>query len=396
MSYSAQARAREAAVLAARELVPALKARARDTESRRRLNEETLHELHERKLFRILQPARLGGGELPFATLIDVTAELAKGCASTAWVVANLATRHWMLAMFPKAAQEVVWGDSPDTLLAASVIFTAGRARAVPGGFVLNGRWPFASGIHHSSWVMLAATVPGEGGQADDSRLFLVPALSYRVADNWQVAGLAGTGSADVVVEEVFVPEALSLSVARTLGGPTPGHEVNASPLYQIPLFAVFPFTLSGVALGNAQGFADEYLATTRHRVGRYGGAKLAELQSSQLAIARATAQVDSAARAMHAAANEATVDAERGVVPAMPDKARWRRDGAYAVGLCTEAVGTLFNAAGAAAIHLDNPLQRHFRDAHAIQSHIAFSFDIAGSLYGRVALGLEAGNPFL
>lgn len=396
MSYAAQARAREAAVSAARELVPALKARAAETEARRRLSEDTVRELHESRLFRILQPARLGGGELPFAALVDVSAELARGCASTAWVFANLATRHWMLAMFPKAAQALVWGESPETLLAASVIFTAGRVRAVPGGFVLNGRWPFASGIHHASWVMLGASVPSLDGQPDDSRLFLVPALSYKVIDNWHVAGLAGTGSADVVVEEVFVPEALTLPVSRTTGGPTPGSELNASPLYQLPLFALFPFTLSGVALGNAQGFVDEHLGATRHRVGRYGGAKLAELQSSQLAIARATAQVDSAARAMQAACNDATLAAERGAVPPMAVKARWRRDGAYAVGLCTEAVGTLFTAAGAAAILQGNPLQRHFRDAHAIQSHIAFSFDIAGSLYGRVALGLEAGNPFL
>ncbi|CAN7777834.1 acyl-CoA dehydrogenase family protein [Variovorax sp. LjRoot84] len=380
----------------ARELAGALKAVARDAERERSLPGRTLAALHEAGLFRILQPARVGGAELDFSALVEVSAELARGCASTAWVVANLACRHWMLAMFPKAAQDAVWGASPDALVAASIIFSAGRARAVRGGYLVDGQWPFASGLTLADWCMVAAVVPGEDGAEPDHRLLLLPARAYRVIDTWQAAGLAGTGSADVLCEEVFVPEALSLSVRDIAGGPTPGHEANPSPLYRIPVFALFPFTLSGVALGNAEGLLDEHVAVTARRVGRYGGVRLAELQSSHIAIARASAQIDAAGRTMRAVCEEAMRDAARGVPPQMPAKARYRRDGAYAVALCTEAASSLFAAAGASAILLDSPLQRAFRDAHAIQSHIAFNFDVAGSLYGRVLLGQDAANPLL
>lgn len=342
----------------ARSLANGLRARARQAERDAELPPSTIRELHETGLFRILQPARVGGGELGFSTLLDVSAELARGCASTAWVMANLAARHWMLAMFPRRAQDAVWGEDRDALAAGALIFSAGKARAVAGGYVISGKWPFASGIRHATWCVVAAGVTQPDGTVD-SRLFLIPAKDYAVERKWEAMGLAGTGSDNVSCEEVFVDQAFSLSVRDISGGPTPGHEANPSPLYQIPVFALFPYTLSGVALGNAQGLLDDYVAETTARVSRYGDVKIGELQSTHLGVARASAQIDAAALIMRTACREAEQDAALRIVPAMPVKARYRRDGAYAVELCSEAVAGLFGASGSGAILLDHPAQR-------------------------------------
>src|SRR6185312_7221393 len=156
---------------------------------------------------------------------------------------------------------------------------------------------------------------------------------------------------------------------------------------------ALFPYVLSGVALGNAQVCLDDYIDVARHRVTTYSHAKLSDLQSTQIKIAEASAKIDAARLVMRSACLEAMADARRGRIPDMSIKTRWRRDGAYAVNLCTEAVSLLFAASGARGLFAGAPLQRQFRDANAINSHIAFSFDAVGTDYGRVALGLPSQN---
>jgi 3-hydroxy-9,10-secoandrosta-1,3,5(10)-triene-9,17-dione monooxygenase len=208
--------------------------------------------------------------------------------------------------------------------------------------------------------------------------------------------GLKGTGSKDVAVEDVFVPEEMTLAAADMKGGPTPGSRVNPNPLYQIPVFAMFPYVLSGVALGNAQAAVDGFIANTRSRVSRYSGAKVGDFQSTQIKIGEAGAKVDAARRVMRQICEEAMDDATHGRVPTMLEKTRFRRDGAFSVKLCTEAVDQLFAAVGAGGLYSSNPVQRRFRDAHAIAAHIAFNTDMAGGTYGRVALGLDPDNPTL
>ena len=148
---------------------------------------------------------------------------------------------------------------------------------------------------------------------------------------------------------------------------------------------------LSGVALGNAQACLDEYVELARHRASTYDRTRLGDLQSTQIKIAEASAKVDAARLIMRQNCIQAMADAKRGRIPDMATKTRLRRDGAFSVNLCTEAVSLLFSASGARALFTTGALQRQFRDAHAINSHFAFSFDAAGTNYGRVALGLPS-----
>ena len=387
-------RAYAAMTARARALIPRLRDRAARTEELRRLPPETERDLHDAGLFRIVQPKRVGGSEFDYVALVDCAELLAKGDASVAWNFANLASHHWMLGLFEKRAQDLVWDKDPNVLIASSFIFPAGRARKVDGGYRLFGSWPFSSGVASCEWNMLASVVSSDD-EADgiEYRIFLVPRSDYTIVDTWNSVGLRGTGSNDVEVSDAIVPDMLSVAVSDLGGGPTPGSAVNSNALYALPVFSLFPYVLSGVALGNAQACLDDYIDVARHRASTYNRAKLADMQSMQIKIAEASAKIDAARRIMRSNCIEAMADARCGHIPDVAAKTRLRRDGAFSVNLCTEAVSLLFSSSGARGLFTTGVLQRQFRDAHAINSHLAFNFDAAGTNYGRVALGLPSEN---
>lgn len=337
----------------AQALVPKLRERAAKTEEMRRLPPETERELHESGLFRILQPKRVGGSELDYVALVDFADIVALADASVAWNLANLASHHWMLGMFDARAQDLIWKDNADALIASSFVFPAGRATKVAGGYTLSGRWPFSSGVDSSTWNMLAGIVSSDD-DADgvEYRIFLLKQSDYKILDTWSSTGLKGTGSNDVEAKDVFVPDYMTLAVKDVAGGATPGSAVNPGALYALPVFSLFPFVLSGAGLGNAQACLDDYIGIAKHRASTYNRAKLGDLQTTQIKIAEASAKVDAARLIMRRTCIEAMSDARRGVIPDLSEKTRYRRDGAYAVNLCTEAVSTLFSASGARGLY--------------------------------------------
>jgi 3-hydroxy-9,10-secoandrosta-1,3,5(10)-triene-9,17-dione monooxygenase len=387
-------RAYAAMIAGAKALIPRLRDRASRTEELRRLPDETERDLHDAGLFRLVQPKRVGGSEFDYVALVDCADMLGQGDASVAWNFANLASHQWMLAMFDPRAQDLVWNKDANALIASSFIFSAGRARKVDGGYMLRGSWPFSSGVDSSAWNMLASVVSSDD-EADgiEYRIFLLPKGDYKIIDTWNASGLRGTGSNDVEVSDAFVAEAMTLAVSDLAGGPTPGSAVNPNALYALPVFSLFPYVLSGVALGNAQACLDDYVDVARHRVSTYNRTKLGDLQSTQIKIAEASAKIDAARLIMRATCINAMADARRGDVPDIAAKTKLRRDGAYSVNLCTDAVSLLFAASGARGLSMSGALQRQFRDAHAINAHLAFNFDAAGTNYGRVALGLPSEN---
>jgi 3-hydroxy-9,10-secoandrosta-1,3,5(10)-triene-9,17-dione monooxygenase len=370
-------------------LIPVLRERADRAEELRRLPDETIADLHASGLFRVLQPKRVGGSELPFRALVELVAVIARGCGSTAWVLANLAAHHWLFGMWPREAQDEVWGQSPDNLIASALIFPRGRARPVEGGYRLTGRWPFSSGVDAASWNLVGGIVQDEDGGATGPHIFLLPASDYTIIDTWQVIGLAGTGSKDVAVEDVFVPAYRTLSVDQIAGGPNPGSAVNPSVLYQLPAISLFAFCIAGVSLGLAQGAIEHFVQTTRTRLSSYSGRNVADFNTVQVHVAEAAALADAARAIMVGDCDEATNSVTEGKVPDLEQRARYRRDGAFAATLCTKAVDILFAATGGGAIYARSPLQRAFRDIHAANAHYVLNWDINGAMYGRVALGL-------
>jgi 3-hydroxy-9,10-secoandrosta-1,3,5(10)-triene-9,17-dione monooxygenase len=371
-------------------LVPVLRERAGHTEELRKVPDETIEDLHRSGLFRMLQPRRVGGSELPFRSIVELVSAIARGDGSTAWVLANLAAHHWLLAMWPREAQDEVWGQSPDNLIGSALIFPRGRAQRVPGGYRVSGRWPFSSGVDASTWNLLGAIAQDEDTGVAEPRIFLVPASDYTIIDTWNVIGLAGTGSKDVAAEDVFVPDHRSVSVQDLTGGPNPGSEVNPAVLYQLPAISLFGFCIAGVPLGIAQGAIEYFTDTMRTRTSYYTGRNLADFVTLQIHLAEATAIADAARAILLTDSDEATRIVAEGGSPSLEQRVRYRRDGAYAATRCTRAVDVLFQATGGGAIYARNPLQRAFRDIHAANAHYVLNWDINGAMFGRVLLGLS------
>ena len=371
-------------------LVPVLRERAPKAEELRRLPDETIADLHQSGLFRILQPRRVGGSELPFRSIVELVSTIGRGDASTAWVLANLAAHHWLLGMFPPQAQDEIWGESPDNLIGSALIFPRGRARKVPGGYKISGRWPFSSGVDASTWNLIGAIAQDEEVGTAEPRIFVLPASDYTIIDTWHVIGLAGTGSKDVAAEDVFVPDHRTIAVQQITGGPNPGSKMNPSVLYQLPAISLFAFCIAGVSLGITQGAIEWFRETMRTRTSYYTGRNLADFVTVQGHLAEAAAITDAARAVMLTDCDEATRIVGEGQVPSLDHRARYRRDGAYAATMCTKAVDVLFRATGGGAIYARNPLQRAFRDVHAANAHYVLNWDINGAMYGRVALGLS------
>jgi len=376
----------------ARECVPLLRQRAQKCEDARVLLPENEKLLHQTGLFRYHQPKRFGGMELPFVAVVDIVAELARGCPSTAWNVGNLGCHHWILGYYEPETQHEIWQANPDVLIASSIALAAGRGRISKNGFIVSGRWPFSSGVDNSDWNMLAVTVYGDDGKTPvDWRLCVVPKSDYSIIDTWYAMGMVGTGSKDIEVREVFVPERRALALQRCRGGSEhPGAALNSGALYKIPIVASAGHPLSATALGAAEGAFDVFLNAMKNRVGTYTGARVADFQAVQIKLARARSLIDSARYLMRESAlvfqNNENLDIEM--------KLRLRAQNAFAVAQSREAVETLWSCYGANAIYTRDPLQRFLRDVQAASQHFSFNFDIAGAAYGTAALGGKYANP--
>ncbi len=378
----------------ARSLVPVLRERALATEQRRSLPDETTADLKASGLLRMLQPLRWGGDELEPLSLIRATAELGRGCGSTAWCTGVLAVHSWMLGLYEERAQQEVWGEDPEVLLAASFAPT-GKAERVVDGVRLNGRWSFASGCDQSRWMMVGAVVPGEG-PIPDLRLCLVPESDYRIDDNWHVAGLAGTGSKDIVIDAAVVPEHRTLSLIDAFLGRSPGGQASSSPIYRVPFATMLLFALAGPALGLARGALEAYTERTRTRLLTYSLKKQAEQAPAQIALGDALYETDAVdllwerdlSEIAERTRTRAEFDIER--------RARYKRDVGLGVRACQNVVHRLFTLSGAHGLFDSSPIQRAFRDVHAMTTHAALDPTESARVMGRVALGLEPDSALL
>ncbi|MSP76680.1 MAG: acyl-CoA dehydrogenase [Rhodospirillaceae bacterium] len=381
----------------ARNLKPALAARAEECERLRRLPDETERELHASGLFRIAQPARVGGADLDVGIFVDVCAEIAQVCPSTAWNLGNLASHHWMLGYFPPETQAELWDVSTDVLIATSLAFPGGRGRKVDGGYEVTGRWPLSSGVDNSDWNLLGFMLrERDDGPPVDQRFALVHRSQYEIIDNWHAMGLAGTGSKDVATKALFVPEHHSVSAWTMNGKPHAGSAVNPSPLFRLPLLALGPYVLSGVMLGCAQGAYETTVGAARKRNATTTGLPVSGNQLVQIKVSEASARIDAAEVIMRRICEHAMAVARSGVEPKHEDKVRYRRDAAFAVRQSLEAVDILMGVAGSGGLYTTGSMQRLFRDAHAANAHVMFSPDVQGTIFGQHALGTAGPPPLM
>jgi alkylation response protein AidB-like acyl-CoA dehydrogenase len=373
---------------------PEIEARALVTEKACRVPEENISALRAIGYLDIVKPRRFGGFEHDFDVLVELNIELAKSCASTAWVAGLLAAHQWLIASFPEAAQRDVWDDNPDAVACGSYA-PATKAIKVDGGYRLSGRWSFASGCDNAQWSLNAALLPQDAEATKFAPAFLlVPASDYRIDDTWYVVGLAGTGSKTLVLDDVFVPAHRVLSFAETTSGKTPGAALYGdNPGFAIPMLCNIPSCLASTAVGAAAGALDDYLIRTSKRVTRGAVAghnnKMAEFPTVQLRVAQAAASTDAAREVLLRDLRDRARTVREDKPVSIEDRIVSRRGQAFSVSLAVGAIEALNASTGGAGLDLTNPVQRAWRDVNAVGRHISMNWDAVGTMYGQMALGL-------
>jgi len=375
------------AVERARALFPLLRAQARRADDERHLTPEMVDAFAGAHLARVVVPERFGGDGLGFTGVADVAIELGRASGSMGWVGGFWADHAQWIGLFPDEAQADVWANGPDARVATSFA-PIGRVEQAGGGWRISGDWPWASGVGHSDWVMLGALAPDADG-AIANHLFLVPVPEVRVVDTWYNAGLRGSGSDNVVAEDVFVPEHRRLSMADVREGTAPGAGVNASPIFTAPLMTHAGYGMLAPAIGIARGVLEAWAETARGKAHSYTREQLAASLPMQLRLAESAALVDAAELTLR----RCLETVERGEATTLEHRVRHRRDISFAMTLVTRAVDDLMQMAGAGALRDESPIQRGWRDVRAIACHVMLNFNAAAENYGRHALGVEL-NP--
>jgi 3-hydroxy-9,10-secoandrosta-1,3,5(10)-triene-9,17-dione monooxygenase len=374
----------------ARRVASQLAANVADDERMRRLSDPTWKLLVDGGFLRALQPARFGGGEVSLAEFVDAAIELSCASPSAGWVAGVIGVHPWQLALFSDKAQQEMWSENPATMHSSSYNPT-GKAEKVARGYKMSGRWSFSTGCDHCRGVMLGAICGSReiaGKQVRDFRSLLLMPDQYRIEDNWHVAGLKGTGSKDIVVEETFVPEYRTQShLDYAINASLPGQEVNQGPLYRLPWSVVFNMALAASALGSARGFVDAWTAASRDRKLNSGG-RAADDAIIQQRLAEAVWYLDASVARIRADANELWQMAEARELASMQIRAQMRWNMNRGCELVGKAVGDLFRSASGRSIFLDHPLQRRFQDVQAALGHAYLQADPVARAVGGMLLG--------
>jgi 3-hydroxy-9,10-secoandrosta-1,3,5(10)-triene-9,17-dione monooxygenase len=377
-------------VAEAKRIAPLLAANSSEDEQLRRLTDRTWRLLLDGGFVRALQPARFGGGEAPLLEFVDAIFEISRVSPSAGWVAGVIGVHPWQLALFSDKAQREMWDEDP-TAMHSSSYNPTGKAEKVAGGYQLSGRWSFSSGCDHCRGVMLGALCGSreiDGKQVRDFRSFLLLPDQYRIDDNWHVAGLKGTGSKDIVVEEAFVPEYRTQShLDYAMNLPLPGQAVNQGPLYRLPWSVVFNMAIAVSALGSAQGFVDAWIMATRDRKLGSGG-RAADDAMIQDRIATATWYLDASITRVRADATELWQMAEAREPVSMNQRAQMRWNMNRGCELVGQAVASLFRASSGRSIFLNDPLQRRFQDLQSALAHAYLTPDPLSRAVGGMILG--------
>jgi len=371
------------------ELLPDLRERAQETEDLRRIPDQSVKQLHEAGFFRLLQPKRYGGYEADPVVFYTAAKQIASACGSTGWVSAIVGVHNWHLALFSEQAQNDVWSENPDTLMSSSYA-PMGKATIVDGGYRLSGKWSWSSGCDHGSWAMLGGPVMNSDGKPVDFCTYLVPRSDYTINDVWDVVGLRGTGSNDIVVDDVFIPKHHVLSFVKMSNGTSPGLEVNTAPLYKMPWGTIHPTTISAPIVGMAAG---AYAAHVEHQGKRvraaFAGEKSKDDPFAKVRIAEAGSDIDAAWLQLSGNVAEEFAILSAGQDVPMSLRLRARRDQVRATGRAVTSVDRLFEASGARALQNGTPIQRFWRDVHAGRVHAANDPERAYVMFGSGEFGL-------
>lgn len=378
-------------------LVPAIRERAGQADQLRHLPDSTVEELSGAELFKALVPRKWGGYQLDHHTVARMVAPISSVCGSTGWSLAVYCGHNWLAALLGDEAQREIYGDRGYALIPAPLNPGGATASKTSGGFRVSGRWPFATGVYHSDWAILPAMVEAKSDKASSRKeveqiVFAVPREDFSVEDTWHVEGMRGTGSRDILIEDLLVPAHRVVNAVDVLGGKTVREEADAEGLYRLPAITSLLSVVEPVLTGIARGAIATYEETLRSRVRAFTAERQLNDAASHARLAEACVHVDAAELLIGRDLDEISQEIRQNALTT-DQRVRVRLDSAFVASLCKHAVDLLVDSAGANALRDGSPLQRAFRDVHMLATHHFFEFDRPRELYGKVRLGLPIGT---
>src|ERR1700761_7019983 len=372
------------------DFVGRLAERAAEAEQLRRLPSATIADYRESGLARLLLPARYGGRQAEFPEILEVVRRMAHGCASSAWTLGFYTLHNWMLALFGEQAQDEVFTDGP--VLCPAPLAPTGRAIPTDGGVLLTGRWSWATGIMDADWVMVGAICGPD--DAPYPALVLLPAGDVQVEDVWHTAGMCATGSNDVIVDDVWVPEHRLVTVADIYSGTTPGAALHDAAVYRWPMVPALALTAAMPALGCAELVADLFARRLSERVLAYSGAAQKDQPAAQVRLGDARVRLRAMRGLAEAAAQDIHTRVGSGEHIGRKVRSGARAAAAHVVHESRAVIADLLESSGASAQFLDHPLQRAKRDVDVISGHVVFDYDGSRELAGAWEIDAKV-SPF-
>jgi alkylation response protein AidB-like acyl-CoA dehydrogenase len=373
-------------------LVERLRTRAPETERLRRMHPETLRELTEAGVFTLTMPTDVGGHQADEDILVEVLAQIARGCPSTSWVVTSILLANAIPAFLADEAAAEIYA-TPDLRITTSFEPT-GQAVPVEGGYRVTGQWTWNTGSVHCNWFAAGCMVPGE--ENTGPRMALIPASEVQHQNNWHAAGMAGTATNTTVVDDVFVPAVRTIAVGDLTEGRYPARRYSAVPYFNRP-FVMMLNTLDAPALlGMARGAMDCFLDTLPRRGAITYTAWHKAAEAPLLHHQLATAQYDLEAAEMFTSRLTALYRVALYRRPTIMERTQARAYAGHIASLSRSCVNQLFEASSASQTVLAADIQRYFRDVNVLHQHAGIQHTSGDEAYGRVLAGLEPNNQII
>ncbi|MEX7474442.1 acyl-CoA dehydrogenase family protein [Mycobacterium adipatum] len=375
------------------EVADQLRGQAEEAEKIGKLTDDTVKTMKQLGNIRLLQPKKHGGMEVhprEFAETVMATAALDP---SAGWINGVVGVHPYQLAYADPRVGAEIWADDVDTWV-ASPYAPQGVAKPVDGGYIFNGRWQFSSGTDHCDWIFLGAMI----GDADGKPLMppqmlhmILPRKDYEIVeDSWDVVGLRGTGSKDVIVKDAFVPSYRTMDAMKVMDGTAQREAGMTETLYLMPWSTMFPLGISSATIGIAEGALAAALEYQRSRVNSSGVA-IKDDPYVMYAIGEAAADINAARQELLANADRIYDMVDTGKEVSFEDRAAGRRTQVRAVWRAVSAVDEIFARCGGNGTRMDKPLQRYWRDVHVGQAH---AIHVPSTVYHASALSSLGVDP--
>jgi len=372
---------------AARALAPQIRALVDQIENERRLPLPLVKAMAAAGIFRMLIPRKLGGLEVDVITMVRVFEEVSRVDGSAGWCAMIGATGGVVSAYLREDIAREIYGSDPE-VVTGGALAPNGKAITVDGGYRVSGRWPFNSGCQHCDWLMGTCIIFDNGAPRlsanglPEARMMIFPTSQAEIIDTWSVSGLRGSGSHDIAVTDIFVPDGWAASLITD-------RPYQPGPLYAFPIFGLLASSVASVALGMTRGAIDTFVESVSTRVPTNSRRPLRERQIVQMQVAQAEALLRSARTFLYEIVGEVWDAVVAGDEISTSQRALLRLAATQATTNAAQAIDLMYHAAGTSAIWASSPLQRYFRDVHVLTQHAV----VAAPLYeviGRVFLGLS------